>query len=96
MTHKKQAIVLSYVYSSLLIKNLEVAVHEARVSKDPDVKKMADKLKKLQDQTITTMIFLNKKMIKDGVDMNTVEEELDTIMDEGWVNIETNEESTIS
>lgn len=85
MEHGRQALVLSYVHSQLLLKNLEVAVHEARVDKDPDYRMLADSMKILKQRVEKTFAVINKKMEKSGVDMNKVEEELIELHNNTWV-----------
>lgn len=84
MTVERKALVLSFVHSSLAVRNLEVAVHEAKMDKDPDYKMMANDLKMLQDRMKKTFIKINKKIGKDGANMAAIEEELDEIQDNTW------------
>lgn len=90
MTTERKALVLSFVHSSLAIKNLEVAAHEARVSKDPEYKKFADDLKKLKDRMDLTFIKINKRMMRAGVNMEDIDDHITEIQDKTWDDPELN------
>lgn len=85
MEHGRQALVLSYVHSQLLMKNLDVAIHEARIDKDPDYKKLADGLKILNQRVEKTFGLINNKMKKSGIDIDKIEEELIELHNKTWV-----------
>jgi len=88
MTVERKALVLSFVHSSLAMKNLEVAVHEARIDKDPDYRKLADELKILSARISKTFTMLNKKIQQNGVNMDVIEQQLMEMQDATWADPE--------
>ena len=83
MTVERKALVLSHIHSKLLIANLDVALHEAKLSKNPAFKALGLELSKLKYATNNAFRVINKEINNAG-GMEALEDEINEIMDKTW------------
>lgn len=84
MKAERKALVLCHIQSRLLIKNLEVALHEAKISKNPLFKSMGKDLSKLKFATNNAFRTIDKEVRAMG-GMESVENEVDNIVNQIWL-----------
>lgn len=83
MTIERKALVLCHIHSKLLISNLEVALHEAKISSNPAFKSLGLELSKLKYATNNAFRTINKEINSMG-GMEALENEIMEIMDKTW------------
>jgi len=83
ITPVEKSLCLSYLYSKLLLKNLDVAVHELKVIGDPRFGKMLFYLEKLKGSANKAYQGLEKNI---GSNMGALEADIEALMDEHWGN----------
>jgi hypothetical protein len=80
-TTAQKAFGQSYIYAKLLIKNLDIAVHELKVTQDPLHGKMQFYLEKLNGAVRRAYSGLEKNI---GDDLNELEQDIEEFMDRNW------------
>ena len=81
MSPSEKAIALSYVLSQLLSENLDIAVHEMKVSKHPNAGQMYDKFCKLKSSNNNAFRILERN-IGDGMD--ELRADVEKVINELW------------
>ena len=92
MRTERKALVLSHVHSKLLIGNLDIALHELKVNKNPGAKKIGLELSKLRYATTNAFREINKEIERQG-GMESLEEEINEIMDKTWNDLDADEKA---
>jgi hypothetical protein len=82
MNPSEKAIALSYVLSELLAQNLDIAVHEMKVSNHPNAGQMYDKFCKLKSSNNNAFRVLNKTIGDNGLD--EIKESLSILLEDLW------------
>lgn len=77
----EKALCLSYLHSKMLIKNLDIALHELRVLQDPRFGKIQFYLEKLNGVARKAYNGLEKNV---GDNMEQLEKDIETVMDDNW------------
>lgn len=80
MRPEEKAIALSYVLSQLLQENLDVAVHEMKVSNHPSAGQLADKFSKLRGANRNAFRILERNVS----DLNNLKEDIATLLESVW------------
>jgi hypothetical protein len=80
MTPKEKAIALSYVLSQLLQDNLDIAVHEMKVSNHPNAGQLYDKLCKLRGANRNAFKTLERNVS----DLDNLKEDITTLLESVW------------
>ena len=83
MNPTEKAIVLSYLLSKLLNKNLEVVLHEMKIIGNEDVGKMQHRVEKLIGANRNLFGILERNISKND-DIHELEEDLDKVLEEIW------------
>lgn len=83
MKAEEKAIALSYILCKLLNENLEVVLHEMKVSKSEDAGKMQHRIEKLRGATNNAFGILERN-ISDGDGANELKQDLETLLEEIW------------
>lgn len=92
MTIERKALLMCHIHSKLLIDNLEVALHEAKLSRNPLFKSMGQDLSKLKYATNNAFRTINKEVASMG-GKEAVEAEVAEIMNNIWTDPEINQET---
>jgi len=80
-TTAQKAFGQSYIYAKLLIKNLDIAVHELKVIQDPRHGKMQFYLERLNGAVRKAYSALENNI---GSDVKELEQDIETFMDSNW------------
>lgn len=80
MKPDEKAIALSYVLSQLLSENLDIAVHELKVSKHPNAGQMYDKLCKLRGANRNAFRALEKNV----KDLDNLKDDISILLESVW------------
>ena len=80
MRPEEKAIALSYILSELLTENLDIAVHEMRVSKHPNAGQLSDKLNKLRGASRNAFRILERNVS----DLDNLKEDIQTLLESAW------------
>ena len=80
MKPEEKALALSYVLCELLKENLDIAVHELRVSNHPDAGRLADKLSKLRGAGGNAFRILERNV--NGLD--NLKEDISILLESLW------------
>ncbi len=80
MKPEEKAIALSYVLSQLLQDNLDIAVHEMKVSSHPSAGQLADKFNKLRGANRNAFKTLEKNV----KDLDGLKEDIQTLLETVW------------
>lgn len=83
MTPKEKAIVLSYLLSKLLNKNLDVVLHEMKVIGTADAGKMQHRVEKLIGANRNVFGILERN-ITDSENIHELESDLDDLLEKIW------------
>lgn len=80
MNPSEKAIALSYVLSQLLQDNLDIAVHEMKVSNHPNAGQLADKMNKLRGANRNAFRILERNVS----DLNNLKDDISTLLETIW------------
>ena len=80
MSPQEKAIALSYVLSQLLSDNLDIAVHEMKVSKHPNAGQLADKFNKLRGANKNAFRILERNI----GDLDNLKQDISTLLETVW------------
>ena len=80
MTPSEKSIALSYVLSQLLQDNLDIAVHEMKVSKHPNAGQLADKFNKLRGANKNAFRILERNI----ADLNNLKQDISALLESVW------------
>lgn len=80
MKPEEKAIALSYVLSQLLSENLDIAVHEMRVSKHPNAGQLADKFNKLRGASKNAFRILERNVS----DLDDLKKDIEVLLESVW------------
>ena len=80
MKPEEKAIALSYVLSQLLADNLDIAVHEMKVSKHPNAGQLADKFNKLRGANRNAFRILERNV----GDLGSIKNDIEILLDSAW------------
>lgn len=80
MKPEEKAIALSYVLSQLLQDNLDIAVHEMRVSNHPNAGQLADKFNKLRGANRNAFRILERNI----GDLGSIKKDIEILLDSAW------------
>jgi uncharacterized protein (DUF2267 family) len=83
MNPTEKAIVLSYLLSKLLNRNLEVVLHEMKVIGDDDAGKMQHRVEKLIGANRNVFRILERN-ISNSENIDQLEEDLDKLLEKIW------------
>lgn len=81
MNPQEKAIALSYVLCQLLRDNLDIAVHEMRMSNHPDAGKLADKFDKLRGASGNAFRILERNV---GNDLDDLRSDINELLEQQW------------
>lgn len=81
MRPQEKAIALSYILSQLLADNLDIAVHEMKVSNHPDAGRLADKLSKLRGASGNAFRVLERNV---GDDLSELKSDISELLEQQW------------
>ena len=80
MKAEEKAIALSYVLSQLLSENLDIAVHELKVSKHPNAGQLADKFNKLRGANRNAFRILERNV----GELDSLKEDISVLLESVW------------
>ena len=80
MKPEEKAIALSYVLSQLLSENLDIAVHELKVSKHPNAGQLADKFNKLRGANRNAFRILERNV----GELDSLKEDISVLLESVW------------
>lgn len=80
MTPSEKSIALSYVLSQLLADNLDIAVHEMKVSNHPNAGQLADKFNKLRGANNNAFRILERNVS----DLNELKQDISALLESVW------------
>lgn len=80
MKPQEKAIALSYILSQLLTENLDIAVHEMRVSNNPDAGRLADKFDKLRGASNNAFRILERNIS----DLGDLKNDIQLLLESSW------------
>jgi uncharacterized protein (DUF2267 family) len=83
MNPTEKAIVLSYLLSKLLNRNLDVVLHEMKVIGDEDAGKMQHRVEKLIGANRNVFRILERN-ISNSENIDQLEEDLDKLLEKIW------------
>jgi hypothetical protein len=82
MTPGEKALTHAYAHAELLMENLEVAIHELKVAKEP-YKQLEDKLVKFRSVSRAVFKGINKNLEANG-ELKQIKADLEKLFDETW------------
>lgn len=80
MTPAEKSISISYVLSQLLADNLDIAVHEMKVSKHPNAGQLADKFNKLRGANRNAFRILERNI----GELDNLNQDISTLLETVW------------